>query len=97
VSSSERIRQSADGRDYPPHLRAVEKYDEEFIQALAELGSATFDQLSLRARDRKARAALVRWLSSAQWRGIVQRQDEPAGPHTYRLTPSGVQRSRKAA
>ncbi len=77
-----------DGRTYPPHLRSYEQFDAQFLPLLAELGQATFDDLSIRVADPKVRSALVRWLASARWRGLVERVDEPRrGPRAYALGP----------
>lgn len=78
-------RRSPDGRSYPLHLKAVEPFDADFVPLLEESGVATFDELSMRVCDRRARAALVRWLASAEWRGIVERRINPRGPRLYAL------------
>jgi hypothetical protein len=72
---------TTDGRVYPPHLRVYERYDRELLPLILELGSATFDDLSIRIADPKVRSVLPRWLASAQWRGLVQRND--GTPRTF--------------
>lgn len=79
---------TVDGRRYPPHLRVYEQFDAQLLPLLAQLGEATFDDLSIRVTDRRARAALPRWLTSAEWRGLVERRDPSrAAPRTYVLGP----------
>jgi hypothetical protein len=77
-----------DGRRYPAHLRAYEQFDAEILPLLADLGHATFDDLSIRVADPKVRAVLPRWLASAEWRSIVERHGPSAHqPRTYELGP----------
>ena len=91
-----------DGRRYPAHLRAYEQFDAEILPLLAEIGHATFDDLSVRVTDPKARAVLPLWLASAEWRSLVERHDPSARrPRTYELgprakTPRAVKTSRAA-
>jgi hypothetical protein len=84
---------SSDGREYPAHLRAYERLDRDLLPLVADLQPVTFDELSLAVSDVGARAALPRWLASAQWRGILDRPGSLAGkPRAYRIaaqTPAG--------
>lgn len=75
-----------DGRRYPEYLRAYEQYDPVLLPVLAETEPATFDQIGDAVGEAKARSVLPHWLSSAEWRGLVERRD-PAKhlPRTYVL------------
>jgi hypothetical protein len=77
-----------DGRRYPEHLRAYEALDEQLVPVVAQWQPATFDVLSAHVTDPRARAVLPRWLASAEWRGLVERQ-APARrrPRTYVVGP----------
>jgi hypothetical protein len=68
-----------DGREYPEHLRAYHRYDGVLLPLVASLAPATFDDLSLAIEDARVRAALPRWLASAEWRGLVERGDGTLG------------------
>jgi hypothetical protein len=82
-----------DGRDYPEHLRAYESLDSELLPILEGLGSATFDTFVARIADARQRAAAPRWLASAEWRGLVERQDEGMrGPRRLGVTDRGRSR-----
>lgn len=87
-----------DGRRYPRHLEQYERFDRVMLPLVAELQPATFDDLSVRLDDPKAQAGLSRWLTSAEWRGLVERRD-PARhrPRTYVLGPRAAPRSTRAA
>jgi hypothetical protein len=79
-----------DGRAYPDHLRVYETYDDSLLPVVAQLAPATFDALSIVIADPRMRAALPRWLASAEWRGLVQRFDPSMrSPRTYGLGPEG--------
>lgn len=80
---------SSDGRTYPAHLRAYETLDESLLPLVEKLEPVTFDQLSVAVGDARARAALPRWLASAQWRGILDRPGAlPGRPRAYRIAPA---------
>lgn len=82
-----------DGRSYPDHLRPYEVYDEQFLPLVGELSDPTFDDLSVSVEDPRARAILPRWLSSAEWRGLVERRDPSiTAPRRYVLGPHGERR-----
>ncbi len=76
---------SNDGRPYPPYLKAYEKLDEQLLGILEVLHSATFDDLSGAVSDLRVRAALPRWLASAQWRHLITRGKTPDGLRSYEL------------
>lgn len=81
---------TTDGRTYPDHLRAYESFDRSLLPLVADLQPATIDEISVAIEDPKARAALPRWLSSAEWRGLVERRDPTThGPRSYVLGPRG--------
>jgi hypothetical protein len=82
---------SPDGRSYPEHLRPYERLDDQLLPLFVALAPATFDELSLAVGDARVRAALPRWIASAQWRGLVQRQDTTTrGPWAYGLGPEAA-------
>jgi hypothetical protein len=77
---------SPDGRDYPEHLRSYERLDGELVPIVRRMQPVTFDELSTAVPDTSARAALPRWLASAQWRGVVERGTPPEpGLRSYSL------------
>lgn len=81
-----------DGRSYPEHLRAYHAYDAQFLPLVARLAPTTFDEISMQIDDGRLRAALPRWLASAEWRGLVERRDASVrSPRTYGLGPKGPQ------
>lgn len=90
--------QTLDGRKYPLHLRQFEAYDDLILPLVAELEPATFDDLSIRIRDAKARAWLPYWLTSAEWRGLIERRDPSSRrPQTYVLGSRAAMRLPHAA
>jgi hypothetical protein len=88
-----------DGRRYPLHLREFEAYDDVILAALAEVEPATFDDIVVRLDNRRASAALSGWLTSAQWRGLIEvdRSTPRRGPWTYALGPRGRDQHARAA
>lgn len=89
---------STDGREYPRHLRAFERFDDIILPAAARLPSFTFDQLAAAITDHRARAWSPGWLTSAEWRGLVERcPDRDDSPYTWRVTPRGRGAVRTAA
>jgi hypothetical protein len=65
---------AVDGRPYPEHLRAFEDYDVRLLKAFDEVDaetSLTFDQIAARLDDARLQGILGRWLTSAEWRGLV--------------------------
>lgn len=79
-----------DGRDYPEHLRAYERLDAELLPILETVGPATFDGFIARIEDARTRAAAPRWLASAEWRGLVERQDQGMrGPRRLAVSERG--------
>jgi hypothetical protein len=82
-----------DGRDYPEYLRAYEQLDPDLLPILERLGPATFDGFVAHITDGRQRAAAQRWLSSAEWRGLVERRDNGArGPRRHAVTDRGRNR-----
>jgi hypothetical protein len=82
-----------DGRDYPEHLRAYESLDSKLLPLLDDVGPATFDGFMTHIADPRTRAAAPRWLASAEWRGLVERQDEGMrGPRRLAVTDLGRSR-----
>lgn len=82
-----------DGRDYPEYLRAYHSLDSTLLPLLEDIGPATFDGLMTRITDPRTRAAAPRWLASAEWRGLVERQDEDRrGPRRLAVTELGRSR-----
>jgi hypothetical protein len=87
-----------DGREYPEHLRAYHRYDGALLPVVESLAPATFDDLSLAIEDARIRAALPRWLASAEWRGLIQRGDGAVdSPRRYVLGPAAHQYQSSAA
>jgi hypothetical protein len=87
-----------DGRSYPTYLRSYEVFDQTVLPVLAQHQPATFDDLSVHIDDPKARAALPRWLASAEWRSLVERHGpSKRGPRTYMLGQRAHVMSRRAA
>jgi hypothetical protein len=78
-----------DGRTYPRHLKQYEKFDEVFLPIFAESNRPiSFDDLIEQVEDRQARAAAVKWINSASWRGLVEATN-PRGrrPRAWRAGP----------
>jgi predicted transcriptional regulator len=85
---------TTDGREYPEYLKAYEDFDDELIATLAEHERSTLDELALSISDARLRSVVSRWLSSAQWRGLVGRDSAGNGhrqPH-WCLTERGRER-----
>lgn len=79
-----------DGRAYPDRLREFERFDGDVLPLVDAKKPKTFDDLAAELRDRRARAALPRWLASAEWRGLVERSEARGkGPRAYVLGPQG--------
>jgi hypothetical protein len=88
-----------DGRRYPLHLREFEPYDTVILAVLAEIEPATYDDIEARLDNPKVAAELSGWVTSAEWRGLVEvdRSTPRRGPWTYSLGPrGGRQRTRVA-
>lgn len=78
-----------DGRKYPDRLRPYEQFDGEFLGLIDEGELVTFDEISIRVDKPKLLAVLFRWLSSAEWRGLIERKDPtrfPRKPRRYKRT-----------
>jgi hypothetical protein len=71
VSAESRHAVAQDGRPYPEHLRAFERYDKPMLE-LVTGASQTFNEIAAGTDDSELQAVLARWLTSAQWRGLVQ-------------------------
>jgi hypothetical protein len=79
-----------DGRSYPEHLRGYETMDAELLGLLDTIGPATFDAFTARIVDPRQRAVVSRWLASAEWRGLVGRQENgKRGPRRLAVTDRG--------
>jgi|HubBroStandDraft_6_1064221.scaffolds.fasta_scaffold331285_3 hypothetical protein len=76
---------SPDGRSYPDHLRPYERLDGDLLPIVQDLQPVSFDTLSAAVRDVRQRAALPRWLASAQWRGLLERETPSTGSRAYSL------------
>jgi hypothetical protein len=82
-----------DGRDYPEHLRAYEGLDSEFLPILEQVGPATFDDFVAHITDGSQRADAQRWLTSAEWRGLVEHWENGVrGPRRLAVTDRGRSR-----
>lgn len=80
-----------DGRTYPSYLRHFEHYDPELLKRVEELEEPTLNQLAVAAATPKMRSAVSPWISSAEWRGLIERvkADQMAGTRRYKLTKLG--------
>ncbi len=88
---------TTDGRTYPSHLKRYEAYDMDLLHLLSKIQPATFDELSVKVEDPRARAVLSRWLASAEWRGLVERRAPTAtSPLTFVLSARGDARLQAA-
>jgi hypothetical protein len=88
-----------DGRSYPDRLREFERLDDQLLPLIRPRHPMTINALARAVRDPKARSVLTRWLSSAEWRGLIVRVDQD-GPRAYVLSPRGraiTRPSRRAA
>jgi hypothetical protein len=82
-----------DGRSYPEHLRPYEAYDEEFLRRFVEIGEASANEFAHSVAPARLRTLVSRWLASAEWRGLVERRDEPkARRRSYVVTERGRRR-----
>jgi hypothetical protein len=82
-----------DGRNYPEHLRAYERLDSELLPILERVGLATFDAFVAHIADGHQRADAQRWLTSAEWRGLVEHRENGArGPRLLAVTDRGRSR-----
>lgn len=88
-----------DGRRYPLHLREYEQYDDAILPVIAELEPVTYDYIEARLDDPKAAIALAGWVTSAEWRGLVDvdRSTPRRIPWTYSLGPCGRGQQTRAA
>lgn len=83
-----------DGRSYPEYLRRYEEYDSIFLPIVAAIEPATFDEIGFAVQGLKKRSVLPQWLSSAEWRGLVERRDTSnRAPRTYALSGRGRERA----
>lgn len=77
-----------DGRSYPDYLRPYEAHDEALLPLVVTADPVTFDELAEAIEDPRLRAVLPQWLSSAEWRGLIERIDPtPRLPRRYQSGP----------
>lgn len=89
---------TTDGRSYPEHLRAYHAYDDVLLPLVAMHEPVGFDDLSVAVNDPRVRAALPRWLASAEWRALVERSDTSRrSARRYRLGSRAASSLRDAA
>ncbi len=88
-----------DGRRYPLHLREFEAYDAAILAVLSEIEPATYDDIEARLDDLKTSAELSGWVTSAEWRGLIEvdRSTPRRIPWTYALGPRGRGQDARAA
>jgi hypothetical protein len=88
-----------DGRRYPLHLREYERYDDVILPVIAELEPVTYDYIEARLDDPKVAAELSDWVTSAEWRGLVEvdRSTPRRIPWTYSIGPRGRMQHGRAA
>jgi hypothetical protein len=77
-----------DGRSYPDRLREFERLDDQLLPLIRPRHAMTINALARAVSDPKVRSVLTRWLSSAEWRGLIERVDQD-GPRAYVLGPRG--------
>jgi hypothetical protein len=84
-------------RTYPPHLRQFERYDDALLPLLERSRDMTFDEIADRTDDPQLLNVLARWLTSAEWRGLVEQHPSVGRrPPAFVLT-AAVQRAPRAA
>ncbi len=89
------IPRTFDGRTYPEHLKPYEVYDEALLPLIAHGQVFEQDDLVVVAPSNLDAIDVARWLSSAEWRGIVARRDESmSGPRLLAITERGQKRMR---
>jgi hypothetical protein len=83
--------QAVDGRTYPDYLRPYERFDGDLLAKVAQLREPTLNQITQSADSPRQASAVSPWLSSAEWRGLLDRvdEDELAGKRRYRLSSLG--------
>jgi hypothetical protein len=84
-----------DGRSYPGRLRQYEQYDDDFLPHVRQRRPVTVNELLATVPDQWRKAMLDSWLSSAEWRGLIERVPE-ARPWAYVLGPVGRAKARGA-
>jgi hypothetical protein len=79
-----------DGREYPEHLRQFEQYDRELLPLVALLGLFEQHEFVSASGGPARQSETLRWLESAEWRGLIERRDESmASPRVMALTERG--------
>lgn len=82
-----------DGRAYPDHLRPYERLDADLLPIAVSLGEFESSELGSAIEDRRVATSVSRWIASAEWRGLISRQDRsmsdrrtyaPDGPRVQR-------------
>lgn len=82
-----------DGRKYPEHLKAYEAYDDDLLPLVELLGEATSTEIASRVHDARLRSIVPRWMASAEWRELIERQDrDMRSPRTYKVSERGRSR-----
>lgn len=84
-----------DGRSYPDRLRRYEQYDDVVLPHVRQRRPVTVNELLETVPDEWAKAMLDSWLSSAEWRGLIERVPG-ARPWAYVLGPVGRAKARAA-
>lgn len=86
---------SLDGRTYPERLRPYERFDRDLLPVVAEGGAVGVDDLAVSGVPYFSRSLALRWMQSAEWRGLLERR---AGrSRSYALTERGQRALHKAA
>jgi hypothetical protein len=88
-----------DGRRYPLHRSEDERDDDVILPVIAELEPVTYDYIEARLDDPKVAAELSDWVTSAEWRGLVEvdRSTPRRIPWTYSIGPRGRMQHGRAA
>lgn len=80
-----------DGRTYPEHLKPYEAYDETLLPLIAHGQVFERDDLVVATPSTLHAIDIARWLSSAEWRGLIARHDESmSGPRLLAITERGL-------
>lgn len=82
--------ETLDGRKYPEHLKAYEAYDHTLLPIVERLGESTPAEIASYVEDARLRSIVPRWMASAEWRELIERQDrDMRSPRTYRVSERG--------
>jgi hypothetical protein len=79
-----------DGREYPEHLRQFEQYDGDLLPLVAGMGVFEQGEFVFSSGGRARQSETLGWLTSAEWRGLVERRAETMrDPMCFAITERG--------